>query len=155
MSNDNENVQTPDDEKEETQTLAEAAAEKEEEKPKKKRYSRKLKSLFIEIEQKDGKIKEYEVREMTQGQKEDYQSKMRDKVVYNKQGIPLGIQNFRGQAAELLTRCVYDVASGRKVVGEDLATWPTTTVEGMMEDAITVNGFDREPDKSREEAKKD
>lgn len=108
----------------------------------KKRYSKRVATMVVDIEEKDGSVREYTIRGLDGPSHMQFEEFMegfmeeKDGKKTMKQGAAVLI------AARLMSLTVFDLEGKAMEEGEAL-TMPTETLLGIMEDAAKLSGLDR------------
>jgi hypothetical protein len=109
---------------------------------------RKEKKVCIEDE--DGKKTNMLLREMTGTEKGKYMASMGNRAKFDQKGNPIGLRNYDGLEASLISKCLYDVATGKLVDEKVINGWPISVQQGLMKACVKMNAMD---DDSREKEK--
>ena len=94
-------------------------------------FSLKLKSEQFEIEQQDGSVKTYEIKELNGRELEDYLNSTRNNVILTN-GKVTGMKTFDGMYTNLLMRCTY-LLNGDAVLKPDLDLWPSSLQKDLFD----------------------
>lgn len=116
----------------------------------KRRFRTVLREEEIELENKDGVVKEYIVREMMGDEKERWQTTQGDRVRIV-DGKPAGIRDFKDMQPGLVARCLFEKETGKQMSIQEIRKWPASMLEDLYELCLDVCGFTKE---SQEEVKK-
>jgi hypothetical protein len=112
-----------------------------------KTYSAKRKTMEVPIEQEDGNIKIFLMKDLTGTDRDAYLNKIAGKVKMDSDGKPTGVKDFTGLHADLLALCMFD-ESGAKVDKKIIQEWPSTLQMDLFEEAQKLCGLDKKADET-------
>ena len=111
-----------------------------------------LKSVPIELEQKDGTVKSYTLKELTGEDRDIYLDSMKDRFKYSPDGNVSAVTNFKGLHNSLLKMGLVDDETGKLVTEEELKKLPSTTTTALFDEATKLSALDKD---AKKEAKND
>jgi len=103
----------------------------------------------VQIEDENGQVQDYTVREMTGAEKGRWQTVMSKRMRFDSKGQPAGIADWTGLEGSLITKCLYD-SNGKQVPETVIANWPTTVQKTLFALCQKINGL---TDEDEEKAK--
>lgn len=112
----------------------------------KKKYTRKLKTLELEIESPEGLMQNYTLKELNGDQRDEYLEQINARR--DKEGKEIG--KVKGATADLLCRCLYG-PDDKLVTAKTIGEFPSEMQLDLFKDAISLSGLDKE---AKEQAKK-
>uniref|UniRef100_A0A6M3K615 Tail assembly chaperone n=1 Tax=viral metagenome TaxID=1070528 RepID=A0A6M3K615_9ZZZZ len=120
------------------------------------KFSSVLEEIPVEIANANGGVDHYILREMLAGPRDEYLSKMSDRVKYV-DGKALGLKTFDGFQASLLAKCLWTCEEGeeeKRVSLNQIQTFPARVVTALYDKAVEISGLDEDSVKAKEEAAK-
>lgn len=103
----------------------------------------------VDIEDENGVIRSYTLREMTGADKGRWQTENAKRMSFDRKSKVGMIKDWNGLEASLITYCLFDT-SGNKVPTQTIISWPTTVQKALFEAARKMNGLtDDEEDKEK------
>src|SRR5690606_21335903 len=90
-----------------------------------------------------GEVKEYELREMDGERRDQYLNSLGGRMRYDSSGRPLGIKDFKGMQAGLLSRCLYD-SEGKLVSDKVIQKRPSSVQTRLYQRARDINSLDED-----------
>lgn len=118
-----------------------------------KKLRGRLKREEVDIEMEDGKVLEWEVRELTGPQRDAYMETRRENFDHDKKGEVTGIKSYLNIVTNLLQFCVYNRKTGCPVLPQEIDALPSETQQDLFTIATTVSGI--KPEQSNGEASKE
>lgn len=115
------------------------------------RVTLKLKTCPVEVEDEDGTIKKYTMREMDGTLRDAHMKSMGERVRYDNTGKAVGLKSFDGLQAGMLAKVMFD-EEGKQVDVKVIQKWPSSTQNTLFKHAQKMNGMD---EKAEEETKND
>jgi len=109
-----------------------------------------LKTETVEIEDQNGEVTVYTVRELSGAEREKYLDTVNARMKFE-DGKPVGFTSYEGSYTKLVSMCMVD-DDGKKVNPETVKNWPQSTVEELFRLAQRLSGLDL---RAEEEAKND
>jgi hypothetical protein len=103
-------------------------------------FKLKTKAWPVTMENAQGQEIKYELRELKAADRDKYVDKLQGRLKVDKQGNVIGLTQYAGMQADLITICMYD-EENKPVDRATLNTWPGTTVTKLFHAAQTLNGF--------------
>lgn len=104
------------------------------------KFKLKTKSWPVVMENADGQEVKYEIRELKAAVRDKYVDKLQGRLKLNNKGEVVGLTQYAGMQADLLTICMY-TEEGKLVDKVTLDQWPGTSVQKLFHGAQTLNGF--------------
>lgn len=101
------------------------------------KLSLKRRSEKIELETETGEFVEYEIRELSASEREQWMNDAAERTADEKK------RNFRGFFSKLLSYALYD-QNGKAVAANVIDAMPATTVEALYERALVVSRLKEE-----------
>jgi len=109
-----------------------------------KRYTKKRKAKPIEIEQEDGTVKDYTIKEMMGPERAAFlQQHVKRLKINPANGKVVGVENFSGIQSALLCRCLYDDEDKLVKAADIDKEFPITLQDELFNDAFYLNGLDK------------
>ena len=108
----------------------------------KKKYSKSLQEIPIELENDNGEVECYILRELTGPQREEYVDTCTKRVRRNPDGSVRGMDS-KGLETLLISMSLYD-SSGDNVKVEEMKNWPSSLINGLYDDAARLSGLSKE-----------
>jgi len=115
--------------------------------PVKKRFSKKLKTMIVEIEEDDGQVREYTLCEISGPQRDAFLA-LREKFI---EGDKLKEGAISAIAAKLLSMSLRD-PEGKMMSEMEALNLPAETQQDLFTESIKLSGMDK---KANESAKND
>lgn len=103
-------------------------------------YKRQTKQRPVKIEDADGQIKEYSLREVKAAKRDQYLDKLSNRLLTDNKGNIIGMKKYEGMQSDLLLMCMHD-ADGKLVDKAFLDDLPGTAVVDMFKAAQVLNGL--------------
>lgn len=113
------------------------------------KFSLRLEEYEIPIEDKDGKVTIYKLRELDGEQRSDYINFQASKAKYGADGKVTGIKDFKGIETKIVSMCLYD-PDGKLVTEAFLNKVPGRLIKKLSALALRISGLD---EKAEERAK--
>ena len=105
------------------------------------KFSLKRKTQSILLENEAGDEVACELREMTASQRDAYLQKLQTRMERSADGTPVGVSNFQGLQAELISSCLF--RGGELVLSQEIQEWPAKLVTDLYKEAQVLNGLDK------------
>lgn len=102
------------------------------------KYSLKLRSEPIEIEDLSGVENTYYLKELTGSERNNFLTSQAKRA----KGKDKDVKDFTGACSELLTLCLYD-PQNRLVPAKEIDSWPSEMQMDLFLKAITLSGLDK------------
>jgi hypothetical protein len=112
-----------------------------------KRYKLKQKTESIELEDANGVIHKFTIRELDGPGREAYMTFMSNTVDLSKKGAARGVKSLKGMHAYLISRCLFD-AQNVPVTEIVMKGWPGSVIASLYEDCKRVSGIDQDDEDS-------
>lgn len=96
-----------------------------------------------------GQPEEYEIRELTGDQRDAYLNTVRKRM--RRVGEHSEITDFKGLTAQLLTRSVFRVDTGKAVTEDEVQSWPARVQQALFDKSRELSGLDKEEGEPGEE----
>lgn len=109
------------------------------------------KSVPVELEI-NGKIEEYELREMDAGARDRYLDTLTGRMKLDKDGKPQGVTRFEGMQADLIVSTLRK-KDGTAIRKEVVQSWPSSLVSELFTEAQKLNLLNRDPEEVVAETK--
>lgn len=108
-----------------------------------KRYSLRLKTIDVTLEDNNGLDREWQLREMDGDLRDQFLSKSNDRL---KIGKVNSVKDFKGVYAELISFCLYDGRTDKagRVPMKQIQRFPSSTQIAMFRDCQEMNGLNKE-----------
>lgn len=103
-------------------------------------FKLKSKAWPVVLENGDGQEVKFEIRELKAAQRDKYVDKLQGRLKLNAKGEVIGLTQYAGMQADLLTICMHD-EEDKLVTKPVLDQWPGTVVQKLFHAAQTLNGF--------------
>lgn len=103
----------------------------------------------VEIEDENGVVQTMTLVEMTGIEKGKYLNSMGTRTKYDQNGKPVGVRDFTGLEASLISKCLYS-EDGKSVPEEKINRWPVSAQDALMKACLKMNAMD---EASREKEK--
>lgn len=116
------------------------------------RFKLVLQEYPFEIEDKDGKVTEYFLRELDAPQREEYQDHRQKMIEFNKQGNFKGLASAKGSSTKLLSMCMYERETNKLVSERFVRSLGSRTIEHLHNKALKLSGLNVE---AEDDAKND
>ena len=104
------------------------------------KISAKLGKIPIVLDTEDGERKGT-LQEMTGAQRDEYLNKMTARMKFNDQGKVVGVKEFTGLQASLVSRCLY-WANGDMSTMEEAQALPASALDVLYKEAQKMNRLD-------------
>ena len=101
--------------------------------------------VVLEPKDEDGEEKKFILRELIGKQRNKYMNKMTDRIRISPQGKVLGMKNFDGMQADLLSKCLYN-DQDELVSVEEIEELPASTQQALFQKAQELSGLNQEQD---------
>lgn len=112
-----------------------------------RRFTTRLKEELIEIEDNDGTVQNFIVREIQGAKRDEYIDFLNEKKKFDKDGNPTVTGNNKGIAAKLISIHLW-YEDGRPFQNVPLIdTWPSTTQVELVHLCNEISGLDKEAQK--------
>jgi len=102
--------------------------------------SLKLNIEPVEIEQQDGEVLTYTLRELSGKERDNYLTKMSSKMKFDAKGNPSGLKDYQGLHAMLLNLVLRD-PHDTIISVKDLQEFPARVQNALFEKAQEMNGL--------------
>lgn len=109
------------------------------------KFSLKTSTVPVTLEA-NGKVVDYELREMTAAARDTYLDSLGERLRVDKDGKPAGIKKFEGMQADLLTRCLFSTQQNKTVSRDEVQGWPSSVVSALFKEAQKINLLNEEKD---------
>lgn len=103
------------------------------------RFKLQANVLPVEVEQSDGTVDEYELREMTAVTRDRYLDKLQKRMQLDVNGRAAGIRKFEGMQADLVASCLFRKTDGKGVSEDVIQSWPASAVVALFAAAQELN----------------
>lgn len=107
----------------------------------KKKLSARRKEEAVDIENIDGSVVEWTVREMDGDTRDEYMKTRQANFHHDKQGQETGVKDTKDLLTNLLKFCLFTAADNKPVPVEVIRPLPTTTQQELFQMALVVNGL--------------
>jgi len=111
------------------------------------KLSLKRKEEEVEIEDENGTIKHYFLREMLGEQRDKFLNVVAGRFKYGEDGKAKG-RDFTGQYSDLLGFCLYDSVTKTLVPPKVIQTWPASVQKALHRAAEKINGFNEDAEEA-------
>lgn len=115
------------------------------------KISLKRKEIAVELEDGNGIVKNYTLRELDGTQRDKFLNIMSETMKNGPDGRPVGLKTFENFQANLLTKSLFD-ESNQPVPVQVIQTWPTSALTTLFDMAQKISAL--APD-AKVEAKND
>ena len=105
------------------------------------RLVRKEEQIILEDE--NGQEKEYTIKEMVGTEFGKWRTAMATRLKVSPDGKPLGVRDFKGMEASLISKCLYD-ETGQPVPERVIEAWPTAAQQELFRKCQEINGMDKD-----------
>ena len=119
----------------------------------KMKFTTTSKTVPIQLENKQGAIAEYELRQTDAATRDKYMDSLMPRMRMDKDGKPAGVSRFDGMQADLLTHTLWN-KDGLAVRKDVIQSWPASTVSALFQEAQKLNLLNSAVEEVLEEAKK-
>lgn len=106
-----------------------------------KRFTLKLKEIPIELEDKDGNVGTFTLRDIDGAERDAFLNTMAQRYRYDGEGKPVNIKDFNAYQSSLITRCLFDPA-GKAVPVNELQKWPAQVLSQLFDMLQELVGMD-------------
>lgn len=106
------------------------------------RFTKKRKEEPIEIEDLDGTVKSYIVREITGPQRAAYMGNVVGRTKIDGEGNPIGMKDMTGLQETLIAMSLFD-DKNLPVPMKMIEDMPSTSIGGLFEIAQRISGLDK------------
>jgi hypothetical protein len=108
-----------------------------------KKFRTKRKEIRdIEIEDEDGNVHLYLLRELNGSGRDEYFNKMSGKVNIDMEtGKPTGVRDFTNMNADLLGKCLFTQDKNEPVPISVIQDWPGETLDELFKMALDLSGL--------------
>lgn len=103
-------------------------------------FKLKTKTWPVAMENAEGLETKYEIRELKAAVRDKYVDKLQGRLKTNAKGEVIGLTQYAGMQADLLTICMY-TEEDKLIDRSTLDQWPGTSVQKLFHAAQTLNGF--------------
>jgi hypothetical protein len=117
-----------------------------------KKFALKLKEELVDIEDKDGLVVTYVVREMDGPLLEEFMASGSSRMKLDAKGNAVGVKNMKGINADLISRHLFRQSDNMQVTAETVKSWPSSVQLGLAKLCAELSGLS---EKALEEAKND
>lgn len=116
-----------------------------------KKYTLKFKEELIEIEDKDGNVKRYIMREFDGQVRDQYQEEIGRRMEIGPDGKGVKIKNYQGWESTLLKLVLFEITNTdpfTTVAVEEkvIQSWPSSVREALHKDAQELCGLSKKAD---------
>jgi hypothetical protein len=105
----------------------------------------------VEIEDAQGMVHTFTLREMVGLERDRWLNSMGDRVKVDGSGKMIGLRKFENMQASLITKCLYD-QHGQLVQEKVISTWPSTAQKALFEMCKEMNGLNDEDEEKEKNA---
>lgn len=109
------------------------------------------KEVQVKVVDAAGSTRDYILREMTGAQRDAWMNKTQGKMSKNAEGKSVGIRDFTGLHASLISACLYQAEDNKPVSEQVIQTFPSSVQTTLFARAQKMNGL--EPDSEKKEKK--
>lgn len=103
----------------------------------------------VEIEDDNGNVKKYELREISAAQRDRYMNSLTKRFRLDNTGKPCGIKDFEGLHASLISLCLYN-EQGTLVTPQEVNAWPAHVTQTLYKAAESLNKLDAKDEGDKE-----
>lgn len=104
----------------------------------------------VEVEDENGEVQAMVLVEMTGIEKGKYLNSMGSRTKYDGNGKPVGVRDFTGLEASLISKCLYTESDNKPVPEATINKWPVSVQDVLMKVCLKMNAMD---EASREKEK--
>lgn len=104
-----------------------------------------LNVIPFKLKGRDGRVTEYEMREMDGTERDAYLNSVKKRMKGQN-----GVTDFDGLHAKLLSMCVYKMPNGTRLAVAQIQTWPSSVQMKLFKSAQQMNGL-REDEATKNE----
>lgn len=111
-----------------------------------KRYSLEYKEVPIQLEHKDGQVKDYVLREFSGSVREQQLTETGNRTKMDGDGNVVGMTTFDGFETGLIARCLFEVTGDgqtKKVSLNDIKLFPATVQEKLADTCREICGLNK------------
>lgn len=108
-----------------------------------KRFTTKRKEMKVEIENDDGVIATYIIREMTTPEREEWLNTLQKRYQFDGNGNIIGLNDYMGMTEKLVIKTLFS-EQGEPVTGSTIRKWSSSTVRALFIEAQRLNGLNEE-----------
>ena len=109
------------------------------------RLKAELAEVEVVLETEEGEERKFVLKELIGKQRNKYMNKMTDRIRISPQGKVLGMKNFDGMQADLLSKCLYN-AEGELVTVDEIEELPASTQQALFQKAQDLSGLNQTED---------
>src|SRR5438093_101548 len=107
-----------------------------------KRFTKKRKTEDIEIEENDGSIGKYTIKELEGTQRQEFIRLVSSRMKPGPDGQPTSLESTGELEIKLIAASVYD-PSGKLVTEQEVLQWPSTIITGIFEISSHLSALDQ------------